>query len=222
MSEEPSGGTHLTDKQIVFGVMMATAALVVAFLCGIFVGRGVLAKRPLSPESSLGRAAVQPDAVPAATDVDAAGSDPGAASGTISPPPENLTYPDRLTQREPAAETLKAPPAESLAPQPPPDVPQESADEPTAASPPASAATPVPDTGGYTVQVAAVQRKAEADTIVARLVKKGFPAFIFAPPAGDRRGGFRVRVGSYKSRQEAENMAGRLQKEEQFKPWITR
>jgi hypothetical protein len=33
---------------------------------------------------------------------------------------------------------------------------------------------------------------------------------------------FRVRVGKYKERKDAESVAGRLAKEEQFKPWITR
>jgi DedD protein len=215
MSEEPSEGMRLTDKQIVFGVMMATAALVVAFLCGVFVGRGVLARRPLSPAAALGGAAVQPDATPTAADLDAAAAETGTTGGTITPPPENLTYPDRLTRTEAPTESMRTPPPESVVPpQPPPDVPSEASSDEAAAAATAD--------GGYTVQVAAVRRKAEADAIVAKLIKKGFPAYVFAPQAGDRRGGFRVRVGSYKSRQEAENMASRLQKEEQYKPWITR
>jgi hypothetical protein len=33
---------------------------------------------------------------------------------------------------------------------------------------------------------------------------------------------FRVRVGKYKERRDAESVAARLEREEQFKPWITR
>jgi hypothetical protein len=33
---------------------------------------------------------------------------------------------------------------------------------------------------------------------------------------------FRVRIGKYQTRREAETIAGRLEKEDQFKPWITR
>ena len=66
-----------------------------------------------------------------------------------------------------------------------------------------------------------MRRKAEAQTIVDRLKKKGFPAYVFVPPPGDPRGGFRVRVGSFKSRQEAAAMASRLQKEK-YSPWIIR
>jgi hypothetical protein len=40
-------------------------------------------------------------------------------------------------------------------------------------------------------------------------------------PAGAARV-FRVRVGKYPNRREAESIAARLEREEQFKPWITR
>jgi len=33
---------------------------------------------------------------------------------------------------------------------------------------------------------------------------------------------YRVRVGKFPTRREAETIAARLQKEEQFKPWVTR
>ena len=33
---------------------------------------------------------------------------------------------------------------------------------------------------------------------------------------------FRVRVGKFKARADAETVATRLEREEQFKPWITR
>jgi cell division protein FtsN len=33
---------------------------------------------------------------------------------------------------------------------------------------------------------------------------------------------YRVRVGKYKDKREAETVARRLQQEEQFNPWITR
>jgi hypothetical protein len=33
---------------------------------------------------------------------------------------------------------------------------------------------------------------------------------------------FRVRVGKYPSRRDAESIAAKLEKDEQFKPWITK
>jgi cell division septation protein DedD len=70
------------------------------------------------------------------------------------------------------------------------------------------------------VQVAAVKERGEADTIARRLGGKGYPAFVTTAPGGVQM--FRVRVGKFPDRREAESVAGRLQKEEQFKPWITR
>jgi cell division septation protein DedD len=70
------------------------------------------------------------------------------------------------------------------------------------------------------VQVAAVKLRSEADTIARRLNGKGYPTFITMSNGAVQM--FRVRVGKYSDRREAEAIAGRLAKEEQFKPWVTR
>jgi cell division septation protein DedD len=67
------------------------------------------------------------------------------------------------------------------------------------------------------VQVAAVRQRSEADTIARRLTGKGYPAFVTTAGAN-----FRVRVGKFGDRRQAETIAARLEREEQFKPWITR
>ena len=54
-----------------------------------------------------------------------------------------------------------------------------------------------------------------------RLAGKGYAAYLMAPDAG-RPQVYRVRVGKFKDRREAESVSSRLQKEEQFKPWIVR
>jgi cell division septation protein DedD len=71
---------------------------------------------------------------------------------------------------------------------------------------------------GFVVQVAAVRKREEAETIARRLSDKGYRVFITT--AGPN---FRVRVGKYDDRTEAEAVAGRLEREERVKgPWITR
>jgi cell division septation protein DedD len=74
---------------------------------------------------------------------------------------------------------------------------------------------------GFVVQVAATKSRAEATTIARRLTGKGYPAFVTVPGSRSPKV-FRVRVGKYKDRKEVDSVAGRLRKEEQFKPWITR
>ena len=74
---------------------------------------------------------------------------------------------------------------------------------------------------GFAVQVAAVNVRGDADAIVKRLVSKGYAAYVQEPPNGTGTV-FRVRVGTFKTRREADLIAARLQKEEQIKPWVTR
>ena len=52
-------------------------------------------------------------------------------------------------------------------------------------------------------------------------LEKGYASFVTTPGANGPRV-FRVRVGKFSQRSEAETVARRLEKEEQFKPWITR
>ena len=70
---------------------------------------------------------------------------------------------------------------------------------------------------GFVVQVAAVRKLADANAIARRLTAKGYPTFVTTAGVN-----FRVRVGKFSDRREAESVAGRLEKEERFKPWITR
>jgi len=54
-----------------------------------------------------------------------------------------------------------------------------------------------------------------------RLSSRGYAAYVLSPAKGTPTV-FRVRVGKFGTRREAETVAAKLQKEEQFKPWITR
>lgn len=75
---------------------------------------------------------------------------------------------------------------------------------------------------GYTVQVAALRVDEAAQQIADRLVEKGFPAYVLLPAEDAPVAVYRVRVGRYIDRSDAERMFERLVREEQFKPWITR
>jgi cell division septation protein DedD len=68
------------------------------------------------------------------------------------------------------------------------------------------------------VQVGAYPRPT-AETIARRLQSKGYPVFVTARSQGL----FAVRVGRYSSKAEADEVADRLERQEQFnKPWVTR
>jgi len=85
-------------------------------------------------------------------------------------------------------------------------------------SPKSAAATP---SDGYAVHVAAVNARNDADAIAKRFNSKGYSAYVEVPPNGTGTV-FRVRIGTFKTKREAETIAAKLQKEEQIKPWVTR
>ena len=197
---------QLSGKQLVFLFMAVVVILVGTFLMGLQVGRGVLAARG-APGTGGTVAAAEAEPPPPPSSASPATSTSPATAG------EKLSYAERLGAAEPAKEQLKegGPPAPKVAaPTPAP-----------AATPPPTAASAEPPGAGFAIQVAALRERAEADTIVKRLAAKGYPAYVVTPSQG-APSMFRVRVGKFNERREADSVAARLQKEEQFKPWIVR
>jgi cell division septation protein DedD len=206
---------QLNGKQLVFVFMAVTALSAAIFLCGVFVGRGVRAERgEVAADASALNAAQETtprQVAPAVTP--APGSDPTVAQAP--PAVDDLSYFNRLQKTSPPAESLK--PAPAAVPPPSPKAPAR-APTPAPAAAPASATT---QGQGWAVQVAALNARPEADAVAKRLSAKGYAAFVL-PPATGTPMVFRVRVGKFGTKREAETVAAKLQKEEQFKPWITR
>jgi cell division septation protein DedD len=227
---------QLSGKQLVFLFMAVTVVSVVIFLCGVLVGRGVQARSGFVDAPVLaGDDATDRAGEPAA-------GEPAANTPT---PRADVTFPQRLEKNETPAEKLvprKDPPAKAAAGPAPAAAGAPST--PAAASPPAGqpAATPAasataaakaaaerpspgiptePRGNGYAIQVAAFAGRSEAEVIVKRLAGKGYAAYLVTPQAGQPPM-FRVRVGKFTDRTAAERVATRLEREEQFKPWITR
>jgi len=222
-SQTPDDGFHeiqLNGKQLVFLFMAATVVSVVIFLCGVLVGRGVRAERlGGSPDAAVATIEPAPQAAPAITTP--AGSDPTTAA---APPPtvDDLSYFNRLEKQTLPADDLKLSAARSTATAPARQVPAPVAKEPPAPTPvPAPTAAAAPAGDGYVIQVAAMRDHGDADAMARRLSAKGYDAFVM-PPGAATPTMYRVRVGRFKTKREAEAVASRLQKEEQFKPWITR
>jgi cell division protein FtsN len=69
--------------------------------------------------------------------------------------------------------------------------------------------------------VAAYQREGDAATVRDRLARKGYPAFVTSASTAAGTW-FRVRVGGYETRNEAQAVATQLKREEQLEPWVTR
>jgi DedD protein len=89
-----------------------------------------------------------------------------------------------------------------------------------ASAPPASrapAAAPAPAPGGYAIQVGAFAAEAGARQLVARLQQSGHASYVAAEGGGAR---FKVRVGPLETRERAERVAARLEREQELPTWI--
>lgn len=220
---------QLSGKQLVFLFMAATVVSVVIFLSGVLVGRGVKAERAAALQADVLTASPVPDAPSAPPPT------PGEADPRNAAPPSDVV--GELEEAPVAVDRSKArkgAPAESNDPRPDPTPAAASkgagASKPPAAAPTAKATAPAASPtsspaseaatrSGYAVQVAAVDGRGEADAMVKRLSDKGYTAYV-EQPRGTRV--FRVRVGTFRTRRDAQAVADKLQKEEKFKPWVTR
>lgn len=202
---------QLSGKQLVFLFMATTVVSVVIFLCGVLVGRSARDEGETVPVDTV-TAAPSDDGTPVTSA--ATQADP-----PTSVPPAELTYDERLNQKQPTEE-LKPAPAQEAQPQPEAQPPLAA----PAAKPDPEPADDVPTAGkagAWVIQVHALSNRAAASSVVKRLIDKGYPAFLQLP-ARRAPAIYRVQIGRYGERREAEQVARRLEKEEQFKPEIKR
>jgi cell division septation protein DedD len=218
MSDEAFHEIQLNGKQLVFLFMAATVVAVVIFLCGVMVGRGVQSPRLLAaaatPADLVDPTSASPVTAPTATDAPLTTQETLTYSEHLesaTPPVESLT--SRVDSPPAVVEPVVEPPVERPR-QPATETPRMSTPQPQ----PTAAEFAEPPGRGLVVQVAAVAKRAEAETIARRLSAKGYPVFITSNGANM----FRVRIGKYPNAREAEAVGARLEKEEQFRPWITR
>lgn len=236
------GGMELGDLQqlrrraLTIRAGATTAAAVAIFLGGLVVGRSLTQGRrsessapaqtarpfvePTTPESLRPEpvaaeppAATPPAAIPTTNTAPAAGGGPDEASGRgdsggpITQPKGEEGPP--VAGRRPTERRRQSPaPAPSATP-PTPTVADNQAEAPA-----------LPLDTGYAVQVAAMPDVAEADALLLRLTAKGYSAYVLSKPGPSAL--HRVRIGPFKTREEAQAAATRLTAEDQFRPWITK
>jgi cell division septation protein DedD len=126
--------------------------------------------------------------------------------------PEARTAPERRASKPPE-------PAPAARPSRPARV---SAAQPVRPAPPqitAATATGGPD--AWTVQVNAFRSRALAEELRARLAARGYDAYVFPSLTEDGRPRYRVRVGTYAARSDAERAAGDLRTERGLNPLVT-
>ena len=226
---------QLSGKQLVFLFMATTAVSVMIFLLGVLVGRDVRGGR-VSEATEAALTTPVPSSAPAPDPVkpQPAAQAAGAAEPPSPPATDELTYRKRLESDGASKETLKPQGTSArtdATPEPARPQPSEPAAEPAgkAATTKAAAAAAVPSAaapagrpGRWVVQLVALRDRAAAASIAQRLSGRGYPAFIVNPAASTPNQVYKVQVGRYDDKNEAERVAKRLEKEEKFSPWISR
>jgi cell division protein FtsN len=157
-------------------------------------------------------------------------AEPHTRPGGRETPAPPVPAPPAAAAKQPAppadSAPKNAPPQESRPPAPrvtpparavdPPEAASKASAEPSRADPSRSAE---PAGSSFSVQVSALRNRAGAEAVLKDLSARGYDGYIVGPQAGSSL--YRVRVGKFRDRRDAEELRRRLEKEN-FKPLITR
>jgi hypothetical protein len=227
LADEGFHEIQLSGKQLVFLFMATTIVAVVIFLCGVQVGRGVRTERAAEVSDASAVTTPQPVTAPPPSSTAAGGPPAAEPPAPAQETEDDLSYAKRLQsdtapkeQLKPRSEPAPAAAAPASAPAATPVAAPAARAVPSASTARTAAPFDGPQgKGAWVIQVHALKDRAAAAAIARRLTGKGYPAFVLDPSAGAPPI-YRVQVGRYTERRDAEQVARRLEKEEQFKPWV--
>lgn len=200
MRKNPDRQTELVlENRQVLGIFLG-----IALLCGVFFALGyVVGRNTASPattlaeaDSELTPAGEKPSAMPAPAYLPL--SPGGATPNPEAPAPDtDLSFYESVQEKEPQATLV------------PPESPT-----PASTNPPTPAVEPPPP--GILVQVSALSRREDAESLVLLLKEKNLPVLV---TSGVNDSLFHVVVGPYKTDREAERVK-QLLEQEGFRPFI--
>ena len=202
--------TDLKDKSSVFFIskwIIITAITVVAslgFTLGFFVGKSFRAPAENTPP--LVPASLNPDEMPVAA----------VEKGTVPQKTEQSQDIKPLAQADKTEELLKIQDKKKSQVSPEPKKTEET--KKSEGSQDEKAATKAKK---YTVQAGAFRNASDADSLRAKLVKKGYKAAVTAIDTKKHEKLYKVLVGEFSSRKEADLLAVKLKKSEGLKPFVT-
>lgn len=206
---------QLSGKQLVFLFMAATTVAVMIFLLGVWVGRSVPTDRNgTGNDPGTMASATPPPAETPSQPVQSSGPPSAEPPAPAVEPEDELTYAKRLQADSAPSEKLKTPATVASKPPAPAATPAPAQPKPQPAAPQGAGRA-----GAWIVQVVSLQDRAAAAAIAKRLAGKGYPAFVLDPAAGGPRI-YRVQVGGYSDKNDAEQASRRLERDEQFKPFV--
>ena len=236
MARKGSSDTAPSAKQVVFLLMAGTVVAVVVFVGGVLVGQGARGGSAADTEPHFNEVSVElPPAGMGSPGVRSSQRSAGALESS------RLTYSDRLMGPEPSSDIFRTRVELSeLQIQPDLELFTNETDESVVSSGDQTEVSPraLPDSSqtaeflepdsrltvpqGFAVQVGALRSKQPAQEIAKQLRAKNYPATVVLPDSDAPIPWFRVRVGPYPDKAEAERVRQRLATEEQFNAFVTR
>jgi cell division septation protein DedD len=188
-------------------------------VCGVFFSLGFLVgfNERLSHSAPPAEVVTAPSVIPPAVNPPAENvtPTPQGPSAPLNPSPDASLNPPASGETHPAEPGAKK--SDATSPSPPPEAPADAKAKPETPPPPLAAG----EVGeGVTLQVAALRTKPDAENLVAILKGRGYPVFMVTPEyahADDNL--FRVQVGPFRTREDAEKVRAKLG-QEGFKPFI--
>jgi len=212
---------QLTNKQLVFYFLAGATGLILSFLAGVMVGRGVDAPGELDAVQPVREDRIlaeeprpSPPAAQEMTYAESLEAD-DSAEATLSrqrPSPVPLDLSPRHAVTPPARPPSTPAPSASPTPEPPRPVATSPTPPPL---PPSTTPWAQAGAGAFSIQVGAFKDRASAEGLMGRLKAKGYVALVVPD-----RGLFNVRVGSYANRVEAERVQAKLREQEKLNTFI--
>jgi cell division septation protein DedD len=206
--------TH-SARYLVLIFLVSVATCGVFFSLGFLVGYNERASHSApSTEVVTVPPVIPPTVNPPLQNAPVTSQEPATGNVPLSPAPETEVAPPGEGAANPTAPAAKAGDVAPPVAQPP--VPAKPASNPQ--NPPTPAAGEVGE--GITLQVVALRTKSDADALVNILKGRGYPVFLVTPEyahADDNL--FRVLVGPFKTREDAEKVRTKLV-QDGFKPFI--
>ena len=212
--------TYEIEKQSAYLLIAASAFISILFLIlGIIIGRTMQGPEPVpSMEQLAGQVKITNDqtelpeiieGLPRVTDESSSQphipqegmtfyeklgrkSSPVPTAGKSTPEPELITTTEMVSHTE----KLVIPPTEK------------------------PGMTPVASGSGWAVQVSALSNMADAETLVQKLKGQGYPAYVSSKKFKNNTISYRVRVGPFATKSQADQMAAQIERTERRSTWV--
>ncbi len=211
------------NRHVVSGCIAAVVVVGAVFVLGVLVGKKVATDQRATRAQDLlsaldDKAAIDRPVTPQLTfqeELTKKLPEPTAKSAALPNPPESVSHAETATA-DVKVETL-APMQREAARRP--EVPEDKRASPKHAVKPESRAAAA--TGGFTLQLSSTQRRADADRFAARLREKGYAPMVSEAQVPGRGTWYRVRLGSFSSREGAARFLGDFKRETQLDAFVT-